>query len=343
MYFPHTARPKADFARNPDNAEQPLAVDGTPHPENVASLERLDARFAEFVDYAKTFMNHSENSLRWYRRSYANFRHYLDEGRALSPEAFEERIRAIDEWIRWNRRRENIADISINTNWRGLRMFFKDLETRDLVPSPFRGMRAPGFRDAAPKALDANSCVRILAAAENYPWPDTHRSFKRALGVAVVGVMLYAGLRRGEVVRLQFGDIQGTTLRIIGGKGKFGGRDRVAYVSPDLQRILFAYLQERRRLGITQPELFVSMRTHGGLTLEMLRRILKKIAGAAGVKFSAHVLRHSFVSHLLHAGVDLHLVRDLAGHRNISTTLGYLRVFDEDLEAAIKRLKYAGH
>ena len=61
------------------------------------------------------------------------------------------------------------------------------------------------------------------------------------------------------------------------------------------------------------------------------------------MKFSSHVLRHSFVSHLLHAGVDLHLVRDLAGHRNISTTLGYLRVFDEDLEAAIKRLKYPAH
>lgn len=340
MRSPSTSRPQALFEHGRKRDEKPVAHGPLARPENLASLARLNTRFHEFVDYASTFLNHSSNSTSWYARCFANYRKYVSEGLALPPDEFEARARAIEEWVRWNRRAGTMSDITINNYWRGLRVFFKDVEARDGLESPFAKTKAPGFRDAAPKALEEVACARILAAADSYPWPAPYREYKRMLGVAVVAVMLYAGLRRAEVVKLQYVDLQEKTIRIVGGKGKCGGRDRVAYVSPDLKRILIAFLQERRRAGIVQPELFVSLRSKQGITLVMLRRLLEKLSRAAGVRFSAHMLRHSFVTHLLHSGVDLHLVRDLAGHRQISTTLNYLRVFDEDLEQAITRLKY---
>ncbi|MEO6326895.1 MAG: tyrosine-type recombinase/integrase [Thermoanaerobaculia bacterium] len=56
---------------------------------------------------------------------------------------------------------------------------------------------------------------------------------------------------------------------------------------------------------------------------------------------SAHgTPRGSFVTHLLRAGVPLYIARDLAGHANISTTLGYTKVFDEDRKRGIRKLKF---
>lgn len=237
-----------------------------------------------------------------------------------------------------------LTAIAVNTYWRGLRRFFGDLEARHGRVNPFHGMKAPKFQTPVPKAKSADDCRRILAAAYHLPWPEPHVRYKRALAQAVIGVMLLAGLRRSEVIGLRNGDIDlpNGTLLVAHGKGEAGGRPRTAYVSPDLQRILTTYIHERDRLGedFARAEFFVSPKSRRGLSLEGLRKIVAKIARASGVSFSSHVLRHSFITHLLRSEVPLHVVRDLAGHRDVATTLGYLRVFNDQLHAGIRKMRF---
>jgi site-specific recombinase XerD len=105
--------------------------------------------------------------------------------------------------------------------------------------------------------------------------------------------------------------------------------------------MLATYLKERRHLNFTNPELFSSLAHEGGgLGSGAIIHIIRVVRAASGVRFSAHVLRHCFVTHLLRAGVPLYIVRDLAGHSNISTTLGYTKVFDEDRKRGIRRLSF---
>jgi integrase len=55
-------------------------------------------------------------------------------------------------------------------------------------------------------------------------------------------------------------------------------------------------------------------------------------------RFTWHCLRHTFISRLVMAGVDLRTVQELAGHKTISMTVRYAHLAPEHNQAAIEKL-----
>jgi site-specific recombinase XerD len=54
--------------------------------------------------------------------------------------------------------------------------------------------------------------------------------------------------------------------------------------------------------------------------------------------FTWHALRHTFISRLVMAGVDLRTAQELAGHKTISMTVRYAHLAPEHNQAAIEKL-----
>jgi site-specific recombinase XerD len=281
-------------------------------------------------------LNHSPHTVRAYAAAYANFRRFLREApRGSTP--FGERLQDLDAWVTWNRKR-GVSAITANSYWRALRPFFRYLEKTLGFANPFLDAHTPPLpKHRLPKALKPEELERVLAAARHYPWGTI---LQRERATALIATMIYAGLRKGEVLRLQFADLSLAegSIRIVAGKGRFGGKDRTVYMPAELRAILTRYLAVRRQLHFTCPEFFVT-RGNRGLSEMQFRRTIRQVREAAGIPFFAHALRHSYITMLLRSRVPIHVVQSLAGHADITTTALYSAVWDEDKRAAVQRLR----
>ncbi len=105
----------------------------------------------------------------------------------------------------------------------------------------------------------------------------------------------------------------------------------------DEVRVLKAYLAERIEDG--SGYLFLSQKG-GALTTTQFYRIVRDIALAAGIapeKAHPHSLKHSRCTNLIANGVNLMEVRQLVGHKSISSTVKYISVSDQQAAQAARR------
>ena len=80
----------------------------------------------------------------------------------------------------------------------------------------------------------------------------------------------------------------------------------------------------------TRPQnwLFPGLNPSRPMTTRTLQVACRRAVQAAGLDKSVtvHTLRHSFATHLLEPGVDIRVIQDLLGHRQITSTTRYARV-----------------
>lgn len=71
---------------------------------------------------------------------------------------------------------------------------------------------------------------------------------------------------------------------------------------------------------------------------KQFKKILRKLNLNEDFKF--HSLRHSAITELIKNNVPLNIVKEIAGHKVITTTMIYSHVKSDDLKQAVKSLKY---
>ena len=167
----------------------------------------------------------------------------------------------------------------------------------------------------------------ILSPAEVATLLTTPRNLKYR---AMLTTLYAAGLRVSELCQLQVTDIDSArmVLRVRQGKGQ---HDRYVMLSPKLLPLLRHYWQQEK----PRPWLFPGTPRTRPITARMVHRICRDAGQAAHLPkaIHPHLLRHSFATHLLEAGVDLRRIQLLLGHRSLRTTSRYLQVTPQVLHA----------
>jgi len=150
-----------------------------------------------------------------------------------------------------------------------------------------------------------------------------HRRNRRA-----VLLMLYAGLRMGEVIALRWQDVDlEHALLVRDGKS---GRSR----SLPLHPVLLAEL----RMASGQPKSAVAGTMKGTPLVREIDHLFRRWLRKQGIEISAHQRRHSFATELMRQGVNLRAIQELLGHKQLETTQRYLMVEVEHLRSAVEQL-----
>ena len=155
----------------------------------------------------------------------------------------------------------------------------------------------------------------------------------------ILGMLYGCGLRNYELcgLRLQDVDFERKTVFIKHQKGK---NDRIVPLSDLLQRGLKNYISTEYPEHFLFNSQVVKNGKKQGMTTNGVAWIVKESRTKVNThkKITAHVLRHTYATHLLEEGVNIMRLKDLLGHVRVETTLIYLHISKVDNTEAFSPL-----
>jgi len=157
-------------------------------------------------------------------------------------------------------------------------------------------------------------------------------------------LMLWAGLRVGELVRLAWADIswlgKPKTLLEVPATAAKGHHVRRLPISPLLHaEIEDALRTHYDRRNFTPPNFIMSPRPSSApLTVRTIERAISALGrDTLGQHITPHTLRHTFATNLL-AVSDLRIVQEALGHRRVATTQIYTHPSLDSLNDAMRKM-----
>ena len=140
--------------------------------------------------------------------------------------------------------------------------------------------------------------------------------------------LLYStGMRQAELIGLRASDIDWAQqqLRILGKRNK----ERLVPILPSLITTLKTYCEQRNKIDKAKTHDFLLVTDKGKKTYpSFVYRLIKLYfrGVSSKIRTSPHVLRHSFATHMLDAGADINVVKEILGHESLAATQEYTKV-----------------
>lgn len=223
--------------------------------------------------------------------------------------------------------------------------------------NPVTGVKIPKAGTKETIALSIDEQKRLLQAARDYPRP---------IMFAVV-FALYTGCRKGEVMGLQWKDVDfdegiihinkqltrhynldeatKTVLDISEPKTKFSVRDIYMFPSfakefKEYKERMFRWKQENKFIHSEEDFVFVGVKNkpiEPRVFYKYYQEVMEQ-AGIEGANF--HTLRHTFATRCIENGMDILMVSRTLGHSNVSTTLNkYSHLLPKHQKASMEKLE----
>lgn len=220
----------------------------------------------------------------------------------------------------------------INRKLSGIRGLFAYLYKNDLISQNVtdkvdfkkihQKMKRPLTTQETVKLLD------VIYNGENYYEGRDLTEYKnrKQRDIALFTAYLGTGCRVSELVNLDVHDVCFDTSSFV--VTRKGGDEQEIFMPVQVENELFSYMQERMENENAKDKnaLFLS-RLGKRMTAQGVEKILKKYCATVGIfdsdKARPHALRRTFACNLIADGVDIKMVAELMGHKNIEVTHKY--------------------
>ncbi len=253
-------------------------------------------------------------------------------------EAYSRAIRRIGEYFDYhlddlsqNQLLDYFHQLKQNSSWStvkldmyGLKFFYLHVLKKDWTNIPI--IKSPRVK-RIPDIVTIEQAGQIFSAT-------------RKLSYRVLFFTLYSlGLRLGEGLRLQTGDIDATRRRVHIRDAK-GNKDRLAPLSDNTLNVLRRFWKVHKHPCFIFPSRKRGLRnarlTDIHLDRSGAQSAMKKVVAELKLNknISCHSLRHSYATHLLEAGIDILALQKILGHVSLLTTAKYTHLTSHSKQAA---------
>ena len=302
----------------------------------------------DFLEYAEVEKGLSATTTRNYQRFLRKFFEWLERNKFknLQPEELtEEHIWKYRLWLSRlpNSVRKEASGLAHSTQTRyliALRSFLSYFHEKNIPTLATEKVKLPKEqKERRIKFLEPEQIEKLISCVD----------IKNLSGLrdrAIIETLFSTGMRVSELIALDRKYLAGIhnkkdfEMSIIG-KGSY---PRTVYFSERALFWLRKYLASRRD---EEKALFINMKgpKKGRLTPRGVELIVQKYAKISGIPFLAtpHTFRHSFATDLLNQGVDLRMVQEFLGHRNIATTQVYTHVTNKRLRDIHRKFHSGGN
>ena len=272
----------------------------------------------KFLEYLRRERHYSDKTIRSYAADLKGFNHYLSE--VYGTDIDSAKTKLIRRWLVWLQS-QGMKPRTINRKLTALRSYYKfQLKTEQRLDNPaasLSGLKVPKMR---PVPLSEAEMRMLL---DKYPFPE---GFKGLRDRAIIQTFYETGIRRAELIGLVNADMDFRRGQIrVRGKG---GKERLVPILPDLSVLLERYKAKRdEEFGPFMPEMPFFVTDKGKKLYDMfVYRLINRYISIVSnkEKRSPHMIRHSFATHLLDRGADLHTIKQLLGHGSLASTQHYL-------------------
>lgn len=287
----------------------------------------------KYLAYLDGTRGRSEHTLRAYGSDLLRFGQFLGQKSFLTVQPAH--VRAFTFALRATRDNASIA-----RTLSALKGFYSYLTYLDLIKTnPVSAVKSPKLPQKKPIFLTPREIMDLLDnSLEDVPTGDIKAQNTKKRDQAVLELLYSSGLRVGELVALNIGDLDLSRRQVQILKGK-GGKGRIVPMGVPAALALKYWLKIRGifpESGAAAGQKALFLGCEGGrLDAREVRRILDKRLTLAGLDmtYHPHSLRHSFATHLLGSGADLKAIQEMLGHKSLEATQRYTHL---DLEALKK-------
>jgi len=186
-----------------------------------------------------------------------------------------------------------------------------------------------------PEVLTASEQEALLAQPNpRYPTGARNKT--------MIQLMLDTGIRLAEACNLRWKDIDLNTGKLMVRQGK-NSKDRSLWIGEEDLESLRTW-RERQAKDVTgNPAHIFTTLAGKPVSRRYVQKMVGRLAAKAGIQKNVHphTLRHSFATDLYRDTSKIRLVQKALGHSDLSTTMIYTHIYDNELEDALKSFRQA--
>jgi integrase/recombinase XerD len=292
----------AVFMSSPKDTKQTTAL-------NLAAVALIDS-YTDFILSRQAALL-SENTIKYYQFTTGRFVQWL-QGQGITSAA-EVEARHVRSYLA-ELAGEGKADRTIADHAGGIRTLVRFWYAEGYLAAPVV-FTIPKVAKKRLPTLDASQLVQVINACDN------------PRDKALIMLMADSGLRRGEVIALNWDDVDISSGLVRVKRGK-GGKARSVVIGANTRRALLAY---RRTIDNGEGVPIFQTKQGGRFTFKGFSQIFYKLRKKTGIRVTPHAMRRTFAILSLRAGMDpLHL-QALGGWEGLEMVKLYAQLVEDDL------------